>query len=37
MEMKKNVLQIADKLSHGYYCFKAIKQACTDMGIEIKE
>ena len=36
MEMKKNVLQIADKLSHGYYCFKAIKQACADLGVEIK-
>lgn len=36
MEMKKNVLQISDKLSHGYYCFKAIKQACLDLGIEIK-
>lgn len=37
MEMKKNVLQISDKLSRGYYSFKAIKRACLDLGIEIKE
>lgn len=36
MEMKKNVMQIANKLSHGYYCFKAIKQACADLDIEIE-
>lgn len=37
IEMKKNVLQISDKLSHGYYSFKAIKRACSDLGIEIDE
>jgi hypothetical protein len=37
LEMKKNVLQLADQLSHGYYCFKAIKQACADLGVKIKK
>lgn len=36
MEMKKNIGQIAEKLSQGYYCFKAIRQACGDLGVEVK-
>lgn len=33
LEMKKNVQRISEQLSQGYYCFKAIKQACADLGI----
>lgn len=33
LEMKKNVHRISEQLSQGYYSFKAIKQACADLGI----
>lgn len=36
LEMKKNVLHIADKLSCGHYCLKAITQCSADLGVEIE-
>lgn len=35
MEMKKNVLNISRKLSHGFYCLKAMQQACADLGVKM--
>lgn len=34
-EMKKHVLTISERLSQGFYCFKAIQQACADLGVKI--
>lgn len=35
LEMKKNVLNISKKLSQGYYCLKAMRQACADLGVKM--
>lgn len=36
MEMKNNVLNISKKLSQGYYCLKAMQQACADLGVKMR-
>ena len=35
LAMKKNVLAMSERLSQGFYCFKAIQQACADLGVKI--
>ena len=35
LEMKKHVQAISERLSQGFYCFKAIRQACADLGVKI--
>lgn len=35
LEMKKNVLAVSKKLSKGFYCFKALQQACADLGVKM--
>lgn len=35
LEMKRNVLAVSERLSQGFYCFKAIQQACADLGVKI--
>lgn len=37
LEMKRNVLKIGEKLSEGFYCYQALRQACADLGVKIKE
>ena len=36
VEMKKNVLNISERLSRGYYCLKAMRQACADLGVKMR-
>jgi len=37
MEMKRNAERIAERISRGFYCLKAIGQCCADLGITLKE